>query len=87
MGMRPEPYKRLVSQSTFDGLAKFKAEADKRGMSMGGLAIAWLLSNPLVTSPIIGPRKPSHFQPVREALDLHLTAAERDELTALFPGF
>ena len=87
MGMRPEPYKKLVNQSTFDGLAKFKAEADKRGVSMGGLAIAWLLSNPLVTAPIIGPRKPSHFQPVREALDLHLTTEERDELTALFPGF
>lgn len=87
MGMRPEPYKKLISQSTFDGLAKFKAEADKRGVSMGGLAIAWLLSNPLVTAPIIGPRKPSHFQPVHEALDLHLSPAEHDELTALFPGF
>ena len=87
MGMRPEPYKKLVNQSTFDGLAQFKAEADKRGVSMGGLAIAWLLSNPLITAPIIGPRKPAHFQPVKEALDLHLTPAERDQLTALFPGF
>ena len=87
MTLRPEPYQKLLNQSTFDGLAKFKAEADKRGVSMGALAIGWLLSNPLVTAPIIGPRKPSHFQPVREALDLRLTAEERDELTALFPGF
>ncbi len=87
MAMRPEPYQKLVNQSTFDGLAKFKAEADKRGVSMGGLAIAWLLSNPLVTAPIIGPRKPSHFQPVREALDLQLNEEERRQLTALFPGF
>ncbi len=87
MGMRPEPYQKLINQNVFDGLAKFKAEADKRGVSMGGLAIAWLLSNPLVTAPIIGPRKPAHFQPVKEALELNLTAEERDELTALFPGF
>lgn len=87
MGMRPEPYQKLINQNVFDGLAKFKAEADKRGVSMGGLAIAWLLSNPLITAPIIGPRKPAHFQPVKEALELNLTATERDELTALFPGF
>ncbi|MBI1276770.1 MAG: aldo/keto reductase [Anaerolineaceae bacterium] len=86
MGMRPEPYQRLINQNVFDGLAKFKAEADKRGVSMGGLAIAWLLSNPLITAPIIGPRKPAHFQPVEEALKLNLQPAERDELTALFPG-
>ena len=87
MGMRPEPYQKLINQNVFDGLAKFKAEADKRGVSMGGLAIAWLLSNPLITAPIIGPRKPAHFQPVKEALELNLTPTERDELTALFPGF
>ncbi len=87
MAMRPEPYKKLVNQSTFDGLAAFRAQAEKRGVSMGGLALAWVLSHPLVTAPIIGPRKPSHFQPVHEALALHLTIEERDELTALFPGF
>jgi aryl-alcohol dehydrogenase-like predicted oxidoreductase len=87
MGMRPEPYQKLVNQNVFDGLAKFKAEADKRGVSMGGLAIAWLLSNPLITAPIIGPRKPAHFQPEKEALELNLTAPDRDDLTALFPGF
>ena len=87
MAMRPEPYQKLVKQSTFDGLATFKAEADKCGVSIGGLALAWVLSHPLVTAPIIGPRKPSHFQPVHEALNLHLTTIERDELTALFPGF
>jgi len=86
MGLRPEPYQKLINQNVFDGLAKFKAEADKRSVSMGGLAIAWLLSNPLITAPIIGPRKAAHFQPVTEALEVNLTPAERDELTALFPG-
>ncbi len=87
MTLRPEPYQKLLNQSTFDGLAKFKAEAEKRGVSMGGLALAWVMSHPLVTSAIIGPRKASHFQPVQEALGLQLTPQERDELTAIFPGF
>jgi aryl-alcohol dehydrogenase-like predicted oxidoreductase len=37
-----------------------------------------------VTAPIIGPRKPEHLEPVREALGLRLTAEERDALTVLF---
>lgn len=86
MTLRPEPYQRLLNPATFDGLARFKAQAEGRGVSMGGLALAWVMSHPLVTAPIIGPRHVGHFQPVKEALDLQLTAAERDELRALFAG-
>ena len=86
MTLRPEPYQRFLNEATFAGLAQFKAQAEQRGVSMSGLALAWLISNPLVTAPIIGPRKPSHLDPVREALSLALSAAERDELTVLFPG-
>lgn len=86
MTMRPEPYLRLLNDATFAGLAQFKAQAERRGVSMSGLALAWLLSNPLITAPIIGPRKPSHLDPVGEALSVMLTPAERDELTALFPN-
>lgn len=66
MTLRPEPYQKLLNQSTFDGLAKFKAEADKRGVSMSGLALAWIMSHPLVTAPIIGPRKPAHLAPFKK---------------------
>lgn len=85
MTLRPEPYFRFLNDATFDGLARFKAEAERRGVSMGGLALAWVMSNPLVTAPIIGPRKPSHFEPVREALMLQLSVDERNELSRLFP--
>jgi aryl-alcohol dehydrogenase-like predicted oxidoreductase len=84
MTLRPEPYARFLNDATFAGLAQFRAEAERRGVSMGGLAFAWVMSNPLVTAPIVGPRKPAHLDPVREALDLHLSLEERDALTALF---
>jgi aryl-alcohol dehydrogenase-like predicted oxidoreductase len=87
MTLRPEPYVRFLNDATFQGLEQFKAEAERRGVSMGGLALAWVMSNPLVTAPIIGPRKVSHLDPVREALTLQLTAEERDELSQLFPYF
>lgn len=84
MTLRPEPYARFLNDTTFAGLAQFRAEAERRGVSMGGLAFAWVMSTPLVTAPIVGPRKPAHLDPVREALDLQLSAEERDALTALF---
>lgn len=86
MTLRPEPYFRYLNDATFDGLAQFRAQAERRGVSMGGLALAWVMSHPLVTAPIIGPRKLSHLDPVREALSLELTTDERDELTRLFPN-
>ncbi len=87
MTLRPEPYFRYLNEATFDGLRKFKTEAERRGVSMSGLALAWLLSDPLVTAPIMGPRKPAHLDPVREALALTLSADERDHLRNLFPNF
>lgn len=83
MTLRPEPYFRYWNEKTFEGLDKFKLEAERRGISMGGLALAWVMSHPQVTAPLIGPRKPEHFQPVREALELKLTFEERDALAKL----
>lgn len=88
MTLRPEPYVRFLNEETFEALAEFKAEAEARKISMGGLALAWVMSNPLVTAPIIGPRKAEHFNPVREAVSIPpLSAAERETLRGLFPYF
>src|SRR5215212_9224166 len=76
MTLRPEPYFQYWNQSTFEGLERLKNEAAQRGMSMGGLARAWGMSYPLVTAPIVGPRKPQHLTPVREALANPLSVEE-----------
>lgn len=85
MTLRPEPYQRLLNDATFRGLEAFRAQAERRGVSMGGLALAWVMSHPQMTAPIIGPRRSAHLDPVREALSVTLTTAERDELAGLFP--
>jgi len=84
MTMRPEPYLRLWNEKTFAGLAGLKTEAEKRGVSMAGLALAWVMSNPGVTAPIVGPRRSEHFGPIREALALELGEDECAEIAALF---
>jgi aryl-alcohol dehydrogenase-like predicted oxidoreductase len=84
MTMRPEPYLKLWNRRTFAGLDRLREQAAGHGVSMAGLALAWVMSHPLVTAPIVGPRRPEHFEPVKEALSLKLTIAERDALSDYF---
>jgi aryl-alcohol dehydrogenase-like predicted oxidoreductase len=75
MTQRPEPYEGLVNEATFDLLERLEAEARGRGMSLAGLALAWLLADERVTQIVVGPGRPEHLTPVREAL-AHPLAAE-----------
>ena len=77
MTRRPEPYRELVTGRTFDALARLEAMASGRGISMAGLALAWLLADERVTQIVIGPGRPEHLAPVGEALAHPLTAGER----------
>jgi aryl-alcohol dehydrogenase-like predicted oxidoreductase len=86
MTLRPEPYFKLWNEKTFAQLAQLQQEAAQRGVSVAGLALAWVMHQPQVTAPIIGPRRPEHFQPVREALSLALSQIEWQALADLFSG-
>ncbi len=46
--------------------------AERLGVSRAAVAIAWVLANPAVTSPIIGASKPHHLEQALKALDLKL---------------
>lgn len=54
--------------------------AAARGVPMATIALAWVLANPAVTSPIIGATKSHHIDDAVAALSITLT---EDELTAL----
>ena len=82
MAMRPEPYRHLANDRVYDGLEALSRAAAERGVSTGGLALAWALAS--AGSVVAGPRHPSHLETVREAVGLSLTDAERDELGSLF---
>src|SRR6266704_3213434 len=45
MTQRPEPYLAFATSRTFDALASLERIASWRGMSMAGLALAWLLAD------------------------------------------
>jgi aryl-alcohol dehydrogenase-like predicted oxidoreductase len=80
LALRPQPYKDLMTESTFRAIAALRAAAQDRGVDMGALALAWVLSHPAVTAALIGPRRVEHFRPWLEAVDIHLSAAEREAL-------
>ena len=84
MTLRPEPYQRLLSDDVFRGLDALQAAATERGADMAALALAWVMAHPLVTAPILGPRRPEQLDPARRALELRLTEAEREEIAGFF---
>jgi len=47
---------------------------------MSRVALAWLLSKPVVTAPILGATKPHHLTNAVAALDLTLTDEEIPEV-------
>jgi aryl-alcohol dehydrogenase-like predicted oxidoreductase len=84
MTQRPEPYEDLMSARTYTALERLETLAGERGMSMAGLALAWLLADERVGQIVIGPGRPEHLDPAREALSAPLSRTERDELSAAF---
>lgn len=85
MTQRPDSYLRYSSDRVFDALQAFEREALGRGVSMAGLALAWLLRVPEVTGVVVGPMRAEQLEPVREALSLELTPADHEHLRGLFP--
>jgi aryl-alcohol dehydrogenase-like predicted oxidoreductase len=50
--------------------------AEKRGLPMAQVALAWMLSKPVITAPIIGATKPHHLEDASAALSIQLTPDE-----------
>ncbi len=54
--------------------------ASQRGVPMASISIAWVLKNPIVASPIVGPTKAHHLADAVAALDISLTPEEIEKL-------
>jgi len=56
--------------------------ATQRGVPMAQISLAWVLKNPMVTAPIVGPTKAHHLVDAVAALDISLTENEIEKLEA-----
>lgn len=59
---------------------------DKHGLAPGETALAWLLTRPGITGPIVGPRTSEQLTSALRALDLELSDELLDALDEIFPG-
>ena len=84
MTLRPEPYRHLINDAVFRGLAALGEEARARGVAMSALALAWALTHPRMTAAIVGPRRPAQLEAAIAALDIRLDQSERARLAGLF---
>ena len=70
-------FDRDVDQPVVDAIQQI---AESRGVPMAQIALAWVLSKPVVSCPIVGATKPHHLQHAVAALDVTLS---EDEIVAL----
>lgn len=68
--------------SDWDVVEATKKVAEQRGVSPAQIALAWLLSKPVVTAPIVGATKMAHLEDAIAAVDLKLTDEEVEALEA-----
>ena len=67
-------------------LEQFESFAEELGHPPGDVALAWLLAQPAVTAPIIGPRVMDHLDGAVRALDVRLDDKALARLDEIFPG-
>jgi len=62
---------------------RFTAHAREHGLHPATLAVAWVMSHPAVTAPIIGARDLEQLEPSLAALEVEMTPEWRAEISAL----
>ena len=67
-------------------LEKYEALCGELGHGPGEVALAWLLHNPVVTAPIIGPRTMDQLTGALRALELQLSPETLARLDEIWPG-
>jgi aryl-alcohol dehydrogenase-like predicted oxidoreductase len=69
-----------------DKLEAYEGLCEKLGEEPANVALAWLLHNPVVTAPIIGPRTMEQMTDCLRATEIKLDEATLKRLDEVFPG-
>jgi 1-deoxyxylulose-5-phosphate synthase len=78
---------RYWHEQVFSGVNLLQEIASRAAIPLATLAVAWVLANPAITSPIIGASKPEQLDATLAALDVKLDPdllAQLDKATAQF---
>ena len=67
-------------------LEQYEALCNELGEEPANVGLAWLLNNPVVTAPIIGPRTGAQLEGSLRALEIELTGDTLTKLDEIWPG-
>jgi aryl-alcohol dehydrogenase-like predicted oxidoreductase len=70
-----------------DAIGAYEDLCAELGEEPADVALAWLLTRPAVTGPIIGPRTMEQLDGAQHALDVQLEDKVLDRLDDIFPGY
>ena len=82
---KSEHFEKEVAENR-DKLEKYETLCRELGHPPGEVALAWLLHNPIVTAPIIGPRTMEQLESAIRATEIVLDEATLQKLDEIFPG-
>ncbi|MFF8369170.1 aldo/keto reductase [Streptomyces lydicus] len=76
----------LANPTVRDRIQSYEDLVAKHGLEPGEVALAWLLTRPGVTGPIVGPRTADQLASALRAVELTLPAELLASLDEIFPG-
>ena len=85
-GRRAEKDSQKDIEKYADQLKAYEALCKDIGEKPGTVALAWLLHNPVVTAPIIGPRTMEQLADGGRVVELELDASTLNKLDKIWPG-
>lgn len=85
-GRRANPDRQRDIEKYHDRIEKYENFCRELGEHPADVALAWLLAQPAVTAPIIGPRTLQQFNENVHSLEIDLTPEHLKALDEIFPG-
>src|SRR3989440_2976142 len=85
-GRRASPRAQEAVEKNRAKLEAYEGFCTQLGEEPAQVALAWLLANPVVTAPIIGPRTTQQLDETLRALDIPMQAETLKKLDEIFPG-
>jgi aryl-alcohol dehydrogenase-like predicted oxidoreductase len=76
--------KRLIN-GIWDVIEPLTALAESKGITLLQLSLAWVIQQPGITSPIVGPRTLEQLEAYLGAIDVKFTAEELQRIDAIIP--
>jgi len=85
-GRRASPRVQKSIEENRDRIERYEALCRDWGEKPADVALAWMLKNPVITAPIIGPRTLDQLEGSMRVLRLDLSDKQMKQLDEIFPG-